>query len=371
MKRLCLLCAATALCLISAVCAAQSVPLPPDIGETLGAQYSEYGVLAADSALTEGEPRAYAALALTSESKDVLTVFQDKGGYALVAASETALRPGGGPLELKASDQGFIDTLYTGDTNGRPYGDRIQYRYHPDTGLTLYYAERLTLLPGEEWAMRSMLVLDDGDLVQVRSERQNSARQRITMAQTWLVDAHGAQAPDVRTADRWLAGALPEGPTYLLELPDEQRIRLASHADVYTGPGEDYLRLEEPLRALKAGDEVGLCGFEGSWALIRYASDDPVTGYFGYVPRICLPEGTQAPALELAYAPMEASKAYTVYDALFADGVYNGATALARVELGEEAELTYLFYLLEGNVCVELRREGEPPLRGFLNRTEL
>lgn len=38
------------------------------------------------------------------------------------------------------------------------------------------------------------------------------------------------------------------------------------------------------------------------------------------------------------------------------------AAEIAAVRAGEEAELTYLFYTVEGHICVELRaRQGAPP----------
>lgn len=368
MKRTCLSCALIVLCLACFPVLAQNVSLPESIGRELGERYSDYALLAADDALAAGTPGEFAVIALTKDGESVLTVFRRLGEelYALALKSKTALRQDAQAVGLRAADSGWITVQYAGDDDGMPYQEDIHFLFGQAGALTFQYAGRHLINRDGQTQVRSLFALDGG-LFQLCDERQDASGRRVSMARTWNLTCENASAPDADAVERLLSGPVPEQPPYLLELPAGVDVALPAETDLYTGPGDVYLRLEGGLGRLPAGETVSLIGFEGDWALLRYGLDDPVMGYYGYAPRASLPEGLQAPQLSLACEPLRTKKAYTVYDGMSGEE----AAEIAAVRAGEEAELTYLFYTVEGHICVELRRTGKAPLRGFLKRTEL
>lgn len=368
MKRTCLSCALIVLCLACFPVLAQNVSLPESIGRELGERYSDYALLAADDALAAGTPGEFAVIALTKDGESVLTVFRRLGEelYALALRSKTALRQDAQAVGLHAADNGWITVQYAGDDGGMPYQEDIHFLFGQAGALTFQYAGRRLINRDGQSQVRSLFALDGG-LFQLCDERQDASGRRVSMARTWNLTCENASAPDAGAVERLLSGPVPEQPPYLLELPAGIDVALPAETDLYTGPGDVYLRLGGGLGRLPAGETVSLIGFEGGWALLRYGLDDPVMGYYGYAPRGSLPEDLQAPQLSLAYEPLRTKKAYTVYDSMSGEE----AAEIAAVRAGEEAELTYLFYTVEGHICVELRRTGKAPLRGFLKRAEL
>lgn len=368
MKRTCLLCALLVLCLARVPCLAQNVSLPESIGRELGERYSDYALLAADDGLATGTPGEFAVIALTKDGESVLTVFRRLGEdlYVLALKSKTALRQDVQAVGLRAEDNGWIAVQYAGDDGGMPYQEDVHYLFGQDSALTFHYAGRRLLGRDGQTQVRSLFALDGG-LFQLCDERQDAAGRRVSMARTWNLNRENAAAPDAAAIEGLLSGPAPEQPPYLLELPAGADVELPAETDVFTGPGDAYLRLGDGLDALPGGETVSLIGFEGDWALIRYGLGDPVMGYYGYVPRGSLPDGVQAPQLSFAYEPLQTKKAYAVYGGLSLDE----PPQIASVRAGEKAELSYLFYAVEGHICVELRRPGEAPLRGFLKRAEL
>lgn len=68
--------------------------------------------------------------------------------------------------------------------------------------------------------------------------------------------------------------------------------------DVYTGPGEKYLRAADGKASVSTNGKVEFCGVDGDWVLVRYDINSKSVRY-GYVSQDILPAEARAMLLQL------------------------------------------------------------------------
>jgi len=150
-----------------------------------------------------------------------------------------------------------------------------------------------------------------------------------------------------------------DAPIPVPHLPDYQSLRFKDGVyPVYTGPGEDYYRVEN---ATLGGGVCRLYGATGDWLLIGYGTTDG--GYrIGFITKEALPDNIATQELALSTRQEILAKAAKIND----DPIINPKPF---GELGKGAAITVLAYISDNPRYVYVEapnfRNGQPA-RGFI-----
>ena len=146
-------------------------------------------------------------------------------------------------------------------------------------------------------------------------------------------------------------------------LPEYQSIRFKDgNYPVYTGPGENYYRVD---KATVGGGVCRLYGSDGDWLLMGYGTSDG--GYrIGYITKDALPDDIKTSPLTFSANQVKLAKEARMND----DPIIN-AKQIGRLPAG--STVTVLAYLEDGNnwAYIEVADFNGQPARGFINRNNL
>ena len=159
----------------------------------------------------------------------------------------------------------------------------------------------------------------------------------------------------------------PVIPTGTLQ-PQEIQFTGGKRYEVYTGPGEQYLRPGNGKAAVSTNDWIQVFGRESGWILIQY---DIEKGHmrFGWIRESALPNDAWVPAFNFTY-----TFAYTAAATFMTDDPLNSQAQLTTLAAGEPltmlATMGDWVYVEKDGAAAE---DGTliPPVRGFVRANAL
>ncbi len=135
--------------------------------------------------------------------------------------------------------------------------------------------------------------------------------------------------------------------------------------EVYSGPGESYLRGGNGKALVSTGGEIHVYGVENGWALIRYDISGSRQRY-GYIPAITLPHMyADSKRIKLVNFEALAEDAVILRNTYITDDPHGSKEQLCKVQAGTVGIL-YLGTLNEDWAYVQFVNGEGVPLRGFM-----
>lgn len=276
---------------LSAACAEAVVPLPAELHAALEPQLSA-GWDVSDCLARFGDGPYFAAVTLRNERGDnrIVVLAEDAQGWQVQVKSDLALSRSA-PVRLEDRSH----TRCAGQQLGIAFScieDRVCAHE-----TVWAWDDR-----AQQWLLRAYLIHDTDfstilDTIAVQSTGLSYTGWR-TEGRT--VRYRGTVQTQLRYFDHSVFPCTPEEMQRKLTVaPDipggeltAQNIRFTGgrRYDVYSGPGEDYLRGGDGRAAVSTNDWVQVFGQEDGWMLIQYAlSSDRMR--FGWIPVEALPRG--------------------------------------------------------------------------------
>ncbi len=130
--------------------------------------------------------------------------------------------------------------------------------------------------------------------------------------------------------------------------------------DVYSGPGEQYLRGADGRAAVSTNDWIQVFGRQNGWVMVQY---DVSSGQYriGWIRDVALPEGADVPEMYFDETPM-----YLTRTAALTDDPMNSGEMLAKVQAGTVTHLADM----GDHAYIETEVSGMR-IRGFVLRSLL
>ena len=366
---------AVALCLSLAL--ADAASMPAEVQRLLDQETAD-GFAVADYAEMPPEGWAFAVLQNT-EGRNRLVIFcQQADGWSKWLETEKAVPQGVNMLELMVDHSGSPHNLYPESHPVlQPIFQVIQYNA-PAGDPELAYAER-----------RIEFALTDGKWMLTWWEDDRYSAVRI-MAKEMLYYTNrtgnyhyqggvaGTIQRDIRyfelqympktlkAAEKSVTVA-PVIPTGTLQ-PHEIQFTGGRNYEVYSGPGEQYLRGGNGKASVSTNDWIQVFGQESGWILIQYDIDK---GHmrFGWIPESAMPSGASVPAFSFTY-----TFAYTAAPTFITDDPLNSRAQLATLAAGEPLTMLatmgdWIYVEKEGSAAED--GTVTAPVRGFVRSNAL
>ena len=364
-----------ALCLGAVLADAASVPA--DV-QALLSQETADGFALADYAEMGPDGWAFAVLQNTAGRNRLVIFARQQGGWARWMQTEKAVPQGTGKLELTVNRDGSPHPLYPeSQPVYQPVFQIVQYNA-PEGDPALAYAERRIefALTDGKWLLTwweddqySAVRVKAGEMLYY-SSRTGNYRYQGAVAGTIQRDIRYLELqyiPKTLSVAEKSVTVAPVIPTGSLQAQEIQ-FTGGKRYEVYTGPGQQYLRGGNGKAAVSTNDWIQVFGQESGWILIQYNIDK---GHmrFGWIPESALPQGSYVPAFSFTY-----TFAYTAAAAFITDDPLNSQAQLMTLAAGEP--LTILATMGD---WVYVEREGDvaadgtmiPPVRGFVRSSML
>ena len=363
-----------ALCLSLAMADAAMMP-----GEILSqlSQETEDGFAVADYAEMPSEGWAFAALQ-NAEGRNRLVIFRRQGSWTRWFQTEKAIPEGVNKLELMADESGSAHHVYPQDESvSKPVFQVIQYSAPAGDPAPAYAERRIEFaLTDGKWLL-TWWEDDRYSAVRIKAKEMLYYGSRLANY-TYLGGVAGTIQRDIRyfelqympktlsAAEKsvTVAPVIPSGTLQAQEI----QFTGGRRYEVYSGPGEQYLRGGNGKAAVSTNDWIQVFGRESGWILIQYNIDK---GHmrFGWIPESALPNNTYVPAFNFTY-----TFAYTAAATYMTDDPLNSQAQL--ITLAAREPLTMLATMGD---WVYVEREGSaaedgtviPPIRGFVRSNAL
>lgn len=323
--------------------------------ETHGAQYPDEPA--------QGEQGAMAVMRKAGNNVLCILAQAEDGSWRLVERADGLLRPG-----AMDGENGPRISAYA--------LDRIEYAYEPANGRT----EGGSLLRGEDgYAVVNFYATDaQGNIhsMYVEADRMELRWHGEAMAMEVRLEAADAYDRSIAAFDReafiaYLASmyAQRNAPRPIVPsgsadtLPQGQVVAFAKGKsyDVYTGPGQDYLRAGDEGRGnatVSTNDWIQVLGREGDWLFIHYNLSDH-RNRFGYISASALPSG--ASIADLAFARRDAVSMGPIW---ITDDPLRNVSEFEMLDHGENA--TWLATMGDRWVYIEGTADSGKRYRGFV-----
>ena len=350
--------AAAAPSLADGFAVAESVDLPESIRTHLGKQpLSGYTV----TAFLEHGGFAFAALQ-SGSGENLLWVYQQKNGaWAYRFKTGKAIPRGKGRITLEKdwNSDGFVVIQNCEQPYDQP-------------GDVHSWEKRAYYVPQDSGAWRLAAWRDEVQWVTVEISGNRIAYYGGQDAEEYIGSAYGVIQADLRYVNLsaipatlkearkkyTLAPSLPAGSlsAQVIQFTGGKKY------EVYSGPGENYLRGANGKAGVSTNDWIQVFGEENGWIMIQYAIDS-AHYRIGYIPAKALPKKAEAAPLSLDRGDVR----HTVQAAgLTDDPLFSGETLAA---LPEGAEVTFLGTL--GDFAYVEAEAGAAPVRGFVPESVL